>query len=112
MKPGHKLWIQNDAGDKVFGPGPYQLLLWVRETGSLRKSAAQLGMSYSKAYGVIRHAEQELGFALMSKKIGGAGGGGSHLTPEAEELIEKYGRYEQMAERALDALYVEIFEPK
>ena len=112
MKAGHKLWIQNDAGDKVFGPGPYQLLLLVRETGSLRKSAAQLGMSYSKAYAVIRHAEQELGFALMSKKIGGAGGGGSHLTPEAEDLIEKYGRYEQMAERALDALYVEIFESK
>lgn len=79
-------------------------------TGSLRKSAAQLGMSYSKAYTVIRHAEQELGFALMSKKIGGTGGGGSHLTPQAEELMEKYGRYEQMARRALDALYVEIFE--
>lgn len=112
MKAGYKLWIQSDTGEKVFGPGPYRLLLLVRETGSLRQSAAKLGMAYSKAYAVLRNAEQQLGFALMRKKIGGTGGGGSRLTPEAEELMKKYEHYEQMAGRALDALYVEIFKQK
>ena len=41
-------------------------------------------MAYTKALGLVRHAEQVLGFALTERKIGGKGGGGSVLTDEAK----------------------------
>ena len=36
------------------------------------------------------HAEKELGFALTCKTIGGRGGGGSTLTAEARQFLERY----------------------
>lgn len=107
MRLAWKLWLEND--DKVFGPGPAQLLEHVAQSGSLRKAAAELDMSYSKAYWTLRAMEDRLGFALLTRTVGGASGGGSKLTPEALDLLTRYRALEAEAEMTLQELFAKHF---
>jgi molybdate transport system regulatory protein len=102
-----KLWLEN--GDKVFGPGPAQLLEHVAASGSLRKAATELDMSYSKAYWTLRAMEDRLGFALLTRTVGGTSGGGSTLTPEALDLLTRYRALEAEAEVTLEGLFTKHF---
>ena len=54
--------------EKFFGPGVASLLRLVERTGSLQTAAAEMQMSYSKAWKIIRKAEGELGFPLMERR--------------------------------------------
>ncbi|MFA7573727.1 MAG: LysR family transcriptional regulator, partial [Lutispora sp.] len=87
----YKIWI--DKGGKVFGLGPYQLLLRVKEKGSLSEAAKSMNMSYNKAHTLIKDIETRLGFSLIKSKTGGAGGGFSTLTEEAEDLLLVYEKF-------------------
>ena len=78
------------ADNKVFGPGIAELLHRVRAYHSLRAAAQSMNMAYSKAWTVLRTAEEQLGFKLLHSSTGGKGGGGAVLTPEGEELLERY----------------------
>ena len=91
MKDLHyQLTLRLYLKEKSFGPGPMRLLQGVLETGSLHKSASNMGMAYSKAWKMIRSLEEEWGFPLLEKHSGGFGGGGSTLTAEGKELLDKY----------------------
>ena len=78
---------------KCFGPGVAQLLKKVDELHSLRAAAMSMSMAYSKAWTVIRGAEEGLGFKLLTSTAGGKHGGGATLTPEAEAILAAYERY-------------------
>jgi len=108
MRPAWKLWLETDEG-KVFGPGPAQLLEHVSLSGSLRKAAHELEMSYGKAYWTVRAMEERLGFALLTRTVGGSSGGGSTLTPEAVDLLVRYRAYEAEAEVGLRTLFATHF---
>ncbi len=88
MKSGYSLWISNENGDKIFGLGPYKLLLLIDELGSLNKAAMEMRMSYTKARDILNRAEEELNIKLLNREIGGVDGGGSTLTKEARDLME------------------------
>lgn len=75
---------------KCFGPGPMMLLKGVEDTGSLQKSAAKMGMAYSKAWNMVRELEEIWGFSLLYRRSGGENGGGSTLTKEGKTLLQKY----------------------
>jgi len=66
-------------------------------------------MAYTKALGLVRHAEQVLGFALTERKIGGKGGGGSVLTDEAKEFLYRYEQYRDACKQAGKQLYPQFF---
>lgn len=76
--------------EKCFGSGPMQLLELVGRTGSLHKAAAAMGMAYSKAWKMLGELERQWGFAMLERRPGGTGGGGSLLTPRAWELLRRY----------------------
>lgn len=109
MKPGYSLWLENDSGDKIFGQGPLSLLILVDRFGSLNKAAQEISMSYSKATRIIKTTETNLNINLMNREIGGSWGGGSTLTDEAKELIEKYERYREEITKEIERIYNEIF---
>jgi molybdate transport system regulatory protein len=67
------------------------LLRAVAEAGSLSAAAEALGRSYSRAHARVGDLEAELG-ALVERQRGGAGGGGSHLTDRARELLARFDR--------------------
>ncbi len=84
-----RLWLMKN-NKKVFGEGPLKLLKKVEELGSLRQAALSMQMSYSKAWKIMKHVEEELHIKLLERKIGGKTGGGSTITREAKDLIKNY----------------------
>ncbi|HHY04368.1 MAG TPA: LysR family transcriptional regulator [Thermoanaerobacterales bacterium] len=108
MKLESRFWLEQ-GGEKVFGKGPCVLLETVDRLGTLNKAAAELGMSYSKAWSIIKRAEKQLGFLLMERTTGGVDGGGSSLTPEGKQLIKNYRLFCEEADAFLDELYKKYF---
>ncbi len=86
-----RLYSEDDQ--RCFGPGIATLLERVQAHRSLRSAAASMEMAYSKAWRIIRTAEDVFGCKLLSSTIGGAHGGGAVLTPEAEQLLAAYQAY-------------------
>ena len=59
------LTIRIFGEEKCFGPGVAVLLRKVRELHSLRAAAMSIGMAYSKAWTILKNAQQSLGFKLL-----------------------------------------------
>jgi molybdate transport system regulatory protein len=110
--PNFKLWVYSTEDDGVFGDGKVKLLNAIDEQGSLREAAASLQISYRKAWGDLKKAEECLRVKLVEKSRGGAGGGKTALTPEGKRLITAYAKFRQEAEahvaRAFDEFVKEI----
>lgn len=109
MKTVTKVTLTDDDGVKFFGEGPCRLLMLIEETGSLRKAAQSMDMAYSKALRLLNRAEEVLGYPLTQRTIGGSSGGGSCLTQEGKEWIEKYAAYRDACVAANRRLYLEFF---
>jgi molybdate transport system regulatory protein len=108
MRIGYKVWLDNNG--KAFGDGPYTLLRRVENMGSLHQAAKQMGMSYSKAWRLIRTLEERLGFTLLERKVGGISGGGSRVTSQGEDLMNHYERFRRNVEKGLEKIYRKHFD--
>jgi len=95
---------------KCFGPGVAMLLRRVRTLHSLRAAAMDLDMAYSKAWSILRTAEQELHMKLLHSTTGGRGGGGAALTPEGERLLDAFDAYEAELKEAAARLFPRYFQ--
>ena len=103
------LRLYTEDHEHCFGPGIATLLERVQEHHSLRAAAASMGMAYSKAWRIIRTAEEVFGCKMLDSTIGGKGGGGAHLTPEALRLLEAYRAYEADVAQYARARFEEAF---
>lgn len=104
MKFKGKVWISDDEGRKSFGPGDLYLLEKIDETGSLNKACKEMGMSYSKAFKMIKEAEEILGESLTEVQVGGIAGGGSTLTEAAKKYIRLFNKAEEEVDELLKDL--------
>ena len=96
--------------EKAFGPGVAQLLKGIEEMGSMQKAAEKMGLSYSKAWKMMKTAEQELGFALTERSSGGKDGGGSVVTEEGREMMQRYGNFLSALQTEADRLFSIYFQ--
>lgn len=97
-------------GDKAFGPGLAQLFEGIEAYGSLRRSAAEMGMSYNKAWNIVKNSEVLLGRPLVTRRVGGAKGGGAALTDAGRDLLARYRAFEKAGKQALARLAEQYFE--
>ena len=68
-----------------------------------------MGMAYTKALALVRTAEKGLGSPLTTRVVGGAGGGGSTPTPEADALLAAYERWTASVNSAAGAQFDAAF---
>lgn len=101
--------LYTDDNRRCFGPGIATLLERVREHRSLRAAASSMEMAYSKAWRIIRTAEEVFGCRMLNSTTGGRHGGGAVLTPEAERLLAAYGAYRADVERYAQERFEEAF---
>ncbi|MBQ6115854.1 MAG: LysR family transcriptional regulator [Oscillospiraceae bacterium] len=94
---------------KCFGPGIAELLRRVDERHSLRAAAQSMEMAYSKAWKIMRNAEEGLGVKLLDSSTGGKNGGGAVLTDEARQLLSAYDSYCGKLREYADRLLAEEF---
>ena len=109
MKAVTKITFLDDQGEKFFGEGPARLLLAVEKPGSLRAASMSMGMAYTKALKLIKNAETALGYPVITRSTGGKDGGGSRLTPEGKEWLQRYEAYRDACIQANSRLYLEFF---
>jgi molybdate transport system regulatory protein len=92
----------------AIGPGKIALLMGVERTGSLRRTAQELGMSYRRAWLLIDGLNRSFTEAVTTASVGGKGGGGVRLTPLGEDLVRRYNslakRFDQIAQREFESV--------
>lgn len=84
----YKFWLEGE--EKIFGDGPCDILVRIDHFGSLKKAAEDMNMSYSQAWKLINKIEDNLGFKLIEKRVGGRTGGGSELTKKGRKLMNDF----------------------
>lgn len=96
-----RLSIRIDFDDgSALGPGKARLLELIAATGSIRKAAAGMKMSYRKAWLLLQALEKTFGAPLADTATGGAQGGGARLTPLGKAVV---GRYRSLEAKAVKA---------
>ena len=85
-----KIWIEDESGEVVFGPGRMKIFEAIERLGSIHAAAKELGMGYKAIWNRIKATEERLGEPLLIRNAGGSSGGGSQLTPFAENLIARF----------------------
>jgi len=84
-----RIWIEID-GYILLGEGRVSLLKAIAETGSLSQAAKSVGMSYKKAWSLIDAVNNRSKKPVVTKSIGGKGGGGAVLTDYGRQLIKTF----------------------
>jgi molybdate transport system regulatory protein len=99
-----RLSIRIDLGSETaLGPGKARLLELVDSEGSIRGAAAAMGMSYRRAWLLLRDIEATMGAPVISAETGGVKGGGTSLTKLGRTVVDQYRRIEERATRSVDA---------
>jgi len=93
--------IRVTRGDLVImGPGKADLLEAIAETGSIRSASDAMGMSYMRAWSLIRTMNASFREPLVEKTRGGATKGGATLTPTGEKVLRIYRQMEEASLKA------------
>ena len=95
-----KLSIRIDFEGGSLGPGKVRLLELIAETGSIRKAAVGMKMSYRKAWLLLKALEDTFGAPLIDTSTSGKAGGGAKLLPLGKQVVERYRGLEGAADRA------------
>lgn len=88
LKADGRFWLTLD-GRNFLGRGRVELLLRIRETGSISKAAKAMKMSYKAAWDAVDAMNSAWGSALVE-----SGPSGSRLTDDAEKLIAAFQQAE------------------
>jgi molybdate transport system regulatory protein len=105
-----KVWLEID-GAPVFGQGREQLLRLIQTTSSINAAAKEMGIPYRKAWSYLDAMEKRLGYPLVSRQKGGAGGGKSSLTPEALQLLEGFDLLQDGVKTFVDCRFADLARP-
>ena len=90
----------NFTDGSALGPGKVRLLELVGETGSIRKAAGRMKMSYRRAWLLLKALGGTFGEALVETSTGGKAGGGALLTPAGHRVVKHYRSLEAVTARA------------
>jgi molybdate transport system regulatory protein len=95
-----RIWIRTKNG-AFLGFGRVALLKKIDEYGSISKAAADMKMSYKKAWELVNSMNSQHSSPLVIRKIGGKGGGGSVLSAAGKNAIKVF---EDLAQKNDDFL--------
>lgn len=99
IKP--RIRIVDDDGTIVMGPGKADLLEAIAKSGSIRAAAEELGMSYMRAWTLVKTMNAAFRAPLVEKERGGSAQGGAALTENGQAVLDLYRQMEEKAARAI-----------
>ncbi|MGE4421268.1 MAG: winged helix-turn-helix domain-containing protein [Pseudodesulfovibrio sp.] len=105
-----RVWLEQEDQTYI-GIGSTLLLQQVEKLGSLRKAAEALGMSYRRAWGKLKNAEERIGKPLVEKTKGK--GQRFNLSPYGKEVMERFLHFyldveEYATKRASELLEMDV----
>ena len=93
----------------LYDPRLSTLLHLVEYTRSVQDACSLMQMSYSTAWHMLNHVEDELGFPLVMRNRGGASGTGTILTEKGKRLMDAYDQFAARMKKEAVLLHSEIF---
>jgi molybdate transport system regulatory protein len=81
--------------DIALGPGKVELLAAIHQTGSINEAARHMGMSYMRAWTLIKTMQRCFKEPLVSALRGGKTGGGAQLTGTGRQALALYRQMQQ-----------------
>ena len=94
-----RIWVDKD-GQEIIGPGIYNILKTLEETGSIASAARKLGYSYKFIWTYIKKLEDVLGVPLVESRRGGKERGVTELTEVGKLLLSYYESMNRDVEQA------------
>jgi molybdate transport system regulatory protein len=89
------------CGSKIaLGPGRVDLLEFIGQTGSLRAAAERMGVSYMRAWTLVKDTNRWFSKPVVEAVRGGKTGGGARLTEAGQEAVARYRAMERHSEAA------------
>jgi molybdate transport repressor ModE-like protein len=85
-----QLQLVTKEDDMVISEEGFTLLTEIKKEQSIVAASRNMGISYRKAWGLLRQIEYVLGFRLAGKHRGGKAGGKTELTLEGLELTDAF----------------------
>jgi molybdate transport system regulatory protein len=110
LRTRFKLWLSSRDVEGVFGDGKWRLLQSIDAEGSLRAASQSLHISYRKAWGDLKKAQQCLNITLVEKQRGGVQGGRTELTEQGKKWMDAYTRFRGDIEKAAGKAYEQHFK--
>jgi len=104
----YKLWLSSITGEGIIEEDRYKLLQIIKVKGSIKAAADEMKISYRKAWGDLKKAEELLGYGLIIRQRGGKSGGQSQLTHKAMRLLEAYKPLHTKMDDAVEKAYEEF----
>jgi len=108
MEVRFNIWTEVN-GEVALSVWRVALLEAVRETGSISAAAERQGVHFRVAWKKLKEMEERLGLRLVIGQVGGSGGGGATLTPEAETLIRRFRAFSSGLDSQLQDRYAQYF---
>ena len=93
----------------LYDPRLSTLLHLVEYTRSVQDACSLMQLSYSTAWHMLNHVEDELGFPLVMRNRGGASGTGTILTEKGKRLMDAYDQFAERMKKEADLLYSGFF---
>lgn len=83
------------------GPGKAELLMAIRDSGSIAAAGRALGMSYQKTRQLVDEMNSSFKTPLIEGFKGGVQGGGARLTNLGTEVLVRFQAMQDLAEAAV-----------
>ena len=96
-------------GSPLYDSRLAMLLHLVEDTHSVQDACSLMQISYSTAWKMLNHVEDELGFPLVARNRGGASGTGTFLTENGKRLMDVYDQFAALMKKEAALLHSEIF---
>ncbi len=109
MQPRANVWLERE-GKVALSIWRVELLKAIAETGSITAAAAKMNIPYRRAWDKIHECEERLGIKLVETQVGGVDGGGSQLTPEAKDYINRFQEFTAGLQSLLRQRFQETFQ--
>jgi molybdate transport system regulatory protein len=97
----HPRWRVAAGKNIAVGPGKIELLALIAETGSITKAASRMGMSYMRAWSLVKTMNECFSLPVVSTERGGRQRGGATLTSTGRQLLKLYRQMERVSHKAI-----------
>jgi molybdate transport system regulatory protein len=104
----YKIWLSGEDDQGILGDGKWKILRAIEETGSLTAACKKLNLTYRRTWGDLKKIEQMLGFPLLEKSRGGAGGGASQLSPQGKKLVSAFDSFHRSVDGTIQRAFASL----
>jgi len=105
----YHFWLSTKDKTNILGEKLIILLKDIETEGSIQAAAKKNNVSYRKAWGDIKKAEETLKFCITETKRGGKDGGKTVLTEDGKNMLLAFNELEKEFDKAMYKIAKKFF---